>query len=110
MFHESILAGRAIRRGRSPVRVHLERYHARRGIACAPPPAPTPAEVRHAPLGAGLGAERAGAKPGADQIEYPDEDTFVREKFEAELAQRDLKSLMPERAYTDPNYQFRYGD
>ena len=44
----------------------------------------------------------------ADQIEYPDEERFVREKFEAELAKRDLKTLMPEQAYTDPNYEFGY--
>ncbi len=55
----------------------------------------------------GTGGERV-VDRAADQIEYPDEDTFVREKFEAELAQRDLKSLMPAQAYTDPNYEFGY--
>jgi mannose-6-phosphate isomerase-like protein (cupin superfamily) len=40
-----------------------------------------------------------------DQIEFPDEDSFVRETFEAELAKRGLTSLMPEQAYTDRDYQ-----
>jgi hypothetical protein len=43
-----------------------------------------------------------------DQIEYPDEDPFVRQKFEEELGKRGLKSLMPEGAYQDPNYVWSY--
>lgn len=34
-----------------------------------------------------------------DQIEYPDEDPRVRERFETELADRGLTSLMPKEAY-----------
>ena len=43
-----------------------------------------------------------------DQIEYPNEDPFVRKKFAAELAKRGLVSLMPEDAYQDKNYQWQY--
>ena len=59
----------------------------------------------HAVRGTGQSEQADRAR---DQIEYPDEETFVREKFEAELAQRGLKSLMPAEAYTDPSYQFGY--
>jgi hypothetical protein len=44
-----------------------------------------------------------------DQIEYVNEDRWVREKFEAELAKRGLTSLMPEAAYKDPNFEFHKG-
>ena len=40
-----------------------------------------------------------------DQIEFPDEAPFVRQKFEEELAKRGLTSMMPEEAYTDKDYQ-----
>ncbi|MEA2639120.1 MAG: hypothetical protein QOF51_514 [Chloroflexota bacterium] len=45
-----------------------------------------------------------------DQIEYPDEEPWIREKFEEELAKRGLTSLMPEEAYRDRNYEWEYGD
>ncbi len=56
-----------------------------------------------------------GARPGGqntetiqdvlnDQIEYTVEDPWIRQKFEEELGQRGLKSLMPDQIYTDPNY------
>ena len=43
-----------------------------------------------------------------DQIEYPAEETWIREKFESELATRGLKSAMPGEAYKDPNYTWDY--
>ncbi|MGH7833246.1 MAG: cupin domain-containing protein, partial [Candidatus Binatia bacterium] len=43
-----------------------------------------------------------------DQIEYPDEDQMVREKFESELSRKGLSSLMPEVAYRDRNYEWNY--
>jgi gentisate 1,2-dioxygenase len=43
-----------------------------------------------------------------DQIEYANEEPFIREHFESELAKRGLTSDMPEEAYRDPNYQWRY--
>jgi uncharacterized RmlC-like cupin family protein len=41
-----------------------------------------------------------------DQIEYPDEDPFIRKKFEEELAKRGVKSLMPSEAYTNRSYEW----
>jgi gentisate 1,2-dioxygenase len=45
-----------------------------------------------------------------DQIEYPDEDPWNRQKFQEELATRGLSSLMPEQAYKDPTYEWGYED
>ncbi|MBM2843585.1 MAG: hypothetical protein HW404_1422, partial [Anaerolineales bacterium] len=45
-----------------------------------------------------------------DQIEYVDEEPFIRQKFEEELASRGLTTLMPEQAYHDRNYKWEYGD
>lgn len=42
------------------------------------------------------------------QIPYVDEDPWIRETFERELAKRGLKSRMPPEVYTDPNYQWSY--
>ena len=42
------------------------------------------------------------------EIEYPDEDAMIRRKFETELSQRGLVSLMPEAAYRDRNYEWNY--
>ena len=44
----------------------------------------------------------------ANQIEYPFEDPFIRERFESELAKRGLKSVMPDEAYKDPNFEWDY--
>ena len=43
-----------------------------------------------------------------DQIEYPDEEPFIRQKFEEELGKRGLTSLMIDDAYKDKNYQWKY--
>ncbi|MFN0070498.1 MAG: hypothetical protein ACKVVP_03275 [Chloroflexota bacterium] len=43
-----------------------------------------------------------------NQIEYPFEEPWIREKFESELAARGLKSIMPEQAYKDPSYEWEY--
>jgi hypothetical protein len=43
-----------------------------------------------------------------DQIEYPDEDPWVRKTFEEQLAQRGLKSQMPEQAYRDRTFEWDY--
>jgi gentisate 1,2-dioxygenase len=42
-----------------------------------------------------------------DQIEYVDEDPWIRETFSAELAKRGLQSKMPVEAYQDRNYEFK---
>jgi gentisate 1,2-dioxygenase len=44
-----------------------------------------------------------------DQIEYANEDPLVRQRFESELDKRGLKSLMPEEAYKNPDYEWDYG-
>jgi oxalate decarboxylase/phosphoglucose isomerase-like protein (cupin superfamily) len=44
------------------------------------------------------------------QTEYANEQPWVREKFEAELAARGAKSLMPSEVYENANYQWEYGD
>jgi quercetin dioxygenase-like cupin family protein len=41
-----------------------------------------------------------------DQIEYVDEDPFIRQKFEGELSKLNITSLMPEGAYHDPDYEW----
>ncbi len=43
-----------------------------------------------------------------DQIEYVDEDPFIRQKFETELAARGQTSLMPAEAYTNANYEWTF--
>ena len=41
-----------------------------------------------------------------DQIEYPNEDRYIRDKFEQELAKRGIKSIMPAECYTNPDYEW----
>jgi hypothetical protein len=43
-----------------------------------------------------------------DQIEYPDEDPWIREYFESQLAERGIESQMPDEAYRDRNYRWDY--
>jgi quercetin dioxygenase-like cupin family protein len=43
-----------------------------------------------------------------DQIEYPYEESWIREKFEEELDKRGLESLMPHEAYTNPDFKWGY--
>jgi hypothetical protein len=43
-----------------------------------------------------------------DQIEYPNEEAWIREKFEGELKARGFSSIMPEQAYKDENYEWDY--
>ena len=45
-----------------------------------------------------------------DQIEYPNEEPWIREKFEAELAKRGLKSRMPKEAYRDRDFEWNYDE
>jgi hypothetical protein len=63
----------------------------------------------HAPRGVAGRSERV-EDLARDQIEYPDEDPFIRQKFEEELGKRGLQSLMPEEAYHDPNYKWDYDE
>ncbi|HWO43806.1 MAG TPA: cupin domain-containing protein [Candidatus Eisenbacteria bacterium] len=43
-----------------------------------------------------------------DQIEYVNEDPWIREKFESELGKRGLTSLMPPQVYTDANFEWNW--
>lgn len=43
-----------------------------------------------------------------DQYEYTEEDPFIRQKFEQELAARGLTSIMPEESYTIPGFEWDY--
>ena len=57
-------------------------------------------------------APRPGANPSADpnrSIPFYQQDPWIRQKFEEELAKRGLTSLMPDGAYTDPDYQWDAG-
>ena len=44
-----------------------------------------------------------------NQIEYPNEESWIRERFEEELGKRGLESLMPEEAYTNADFKWGYG-
>ncbi|HZT09123.1 MAG TPA: cupin domain-containing protein [Chloroflexota bacterium] len=63
----------------------------------------------HAPRGAAETSERV-EDLARDQIEYPDEDPIIRNTFESELAKRGLKSLMPDQAYKQRDFEWDYGD
>jgi oxalate decarboxylase/phosphoglucose isomerase-like protein (cupin superfamily) len=62
------------------------------------------------PLPQFLGKGDTLADRAARQIEYPDEDPWIRKTFELELGKRGLKSLMPEEAYRDRDYRWSYGE
>jgi len=63
----------------------------------------------HGPQG-GQGQRQEQVMSPRDQIEYPEEDPFIRQKFESELAARGLTSLMPDQAYKDPDYKWDYDE
>jgi hypothetical protein len=44
-----------------------------------------------------------------DQIEYPNEDPWIRQKFEEELKKRGVQSLMPDEAFTNKDYEWSKG-
>jgi hypothetical protein len=41
-----------------------------------------------------------------DQIEYPDEEPWIRRKFAEELSTRGVTSLMPDEAYSNRDYEW----
>lgn len=61
----------------------------------------------HAPAVLGVTDERI-RDIERDQIEYPNEDPSVRQRFESELGKRNLTSLMPEQAYKQHGYEWDY--
>jgi len=44
-----------------------------------------------------------------DQIEYPNEDPFIRQTFQDHMKQRGMVSEMPEICYQDPDWEWDYG-
>jgi quercetin dioxygenase-like cupin family protein len=48
--------------------------------------------------------------PYRHQIEYTNEDPWIRERFESEIAKQGLKSLMPNEAYENADWEWDYGD
>jgi hypothetical protein len=60
----------------------------------------------HMPAFMRMSAERV-IDPTKDQIEYVNEDPWVRQKFKEELGKRGITSLMPDAAFSDPNYKFK---
>ncbi len=71
-------------------------------------PAPARYLASHPPRPAAYTEGERVENVGRDQIEYPDEDPWIRQTFEKELAKRGLTSLMPEEAYKDRNYEWKY--
>ncbi|MDA1036073.1 MAG: cupin domain-containing protein [Chloroflexi bacterium] len=60
------------------------------------------------PAGQFMGQDETVQDRARDQIEYTQEDPWIREKFESELAARGIKTVMPAEAYTNPNYVWDY--
>ncbi len=61
----------------------------------------------HSPYHFNITAE-AVKDPARDQIEYTEEDPAIRKYFETELAKRKLTSMMPEEAYKDAKFEWKY--
>ena len=59
------------------------------------------------PPGQWLNSEQI-ADPSRDQIEYPDEEAFIRNYFAEQLEKRGLRSLMPDEAYKDRDFEWDY--
>jgi mannose-6-phosphate isomerase-like protein (cupin superfamily) len=59
------------------------------------------------PPGQWLNSEQI-ADPSRDQIEYPEEEAFIRNYFSEQLEKRGLRSIMPAEAYADRNYEWDY--
>ena len=71
----------------------------------------------HAPTGMPTGASSFTGSDGEritnreeDQIEYPDEDPWIRQYFEEQVAKHSGRSAMPEEAYRDRDYQWKYAE
>jgi len=62
----------------------------------------------HPPRGLATGANEQIADPARDQIDYANEEPWIRERFESELAKRGMTSDIPEAAYKDKNYEWAY--
>ncbi|HZT08698.1 MAG TPA: cupin domain-containing protein [Chloroflexota bacterium] len=71
-------------------------------------PAPARYLALHPPRALSGTGERV-QDPQRDTIQYPDEEPWIRAKFEEELSKRGLTSQMPEEAYRDRDYEWDYG-
>jgi hypothetical protein len=47
---------------------------------------------------------------GHQQIEYPEEEPWIRHKFEEELSKRGMTNVIPDEAYKDLNFEWDYGE
>jgi oxalate decarboxylase/phosphoglucose isomerase-like protein (cupin superfamily) len=63
----------------------------------------------HAPRSVSGYTERA-ERRARDQIEYPNEEIWIRKKFEEELGKKGLTSLMPDAAYKNKDFEWTYAD
>ena len=61
----------------------------------------------HCPRGPMNASERVEDR-AKDQIEYTAEDSIIRKTFESELGKRGITSLMPDQAYRDQKYEWKY--
>ena len=64
----------------------------------------------HTPRHQLFGGQRGSDVGPRHQIEFPDEEPWIREMFEAELAKRGVKTLMPDEAYTNADYKWPEGE
>jgi len=64
-------------------------------------------EARYLALGP---MRQFGGDPYRHQIEYPQEDSWIRNRFSSELNKKAMESLMPRECYEDPNFEWTYGD
>ena len=54
------------------------------------------------------GRDERVADRSRDQIDYPDEEPWILQKFAEELAKSNTTSLMPEEAYEDRDYRWSF--
>ena len=64
----------------------------------------------HTPRHRLFGGQRGPDVGARHQIEYTEEEPWIREMFEAELAKRGVQTLMPAEAYTNPDYTWPEGE
>ncbi len=61
----------------------------------------------HPPRGLSGTGERVDS-PEQNSIQYPNEEPWIRARFDEQLASRGLTSHKPEEAYQDPSYEWAY--
>jgi len=63
----------------------------------------------HCPRGP-MGTSERVEDRAKDQIEYTAEDSIIRKTFESELGKRGITSQMPDQAYRDQKYEWKYAE